>query len=76
MPKKESQLAAVCLLRLTDAEDGWAKSKAEADTLSAGTQAAPSFVHMDVDRDIGKLIMSQRGMSWVFQLDCDPFSSL
>ena len=39
-----SELAAVCL-RLTDAEDGWAKSKAETDTLRAGTQAAASFVH-------------------------------
>ena len=67
-----SELAAVCL-RLMDAEDGWAKSKAEADTLHAGTQDAASFVHMDVDRDRGKLIVSQRGMSWVFQLECDPF---
>ena len=39
-----SELAAVCL-RLTDAEDGWAKSKAEADTLLARSQAAAKLRH-------------------------------
>jgi hypothetical protein len=35
---RESELAAV-RLQLTDAEDGWAKGKAEADTLRAQTAA-------------------------------------
>jgi hypothetical protein len=58
---RESELAAV-RLRLTDAEDGWAKSKAEADTLRAGTQAAASLslVNMDVDRVMWRLMERMR----------------
>jgi chromosome segregation ATPase len=52
---RESELAAV-RLRLTDAEDGWAKSKADADTLRAGTQAAAGLVNMDVDRVMWRLM--------------------
>jgi hypothetical protein len=52
---RESELAAV-RLRLTDAEDGWAKSKAEAGTSRAGTQAAAGLVNMDVDRVIWRLM--------------------
>jgi DNA repair exonuclease SbcCD ATPase subunit len=45
---RESELTAV-RLRLTDADDGWAKSKAEAETLRAGTHTAAGLVNMDVD---------------------------
>ena len=58
---RESELAAVHL-RLTDAEDGWAKSKAEADTLRAGTQAAVGLVNMDVDRVVGRLMERVRSV--------------
>ena len=57
----ESELAAV-RLRLTDAEDGWAKSKAEADTLRAGTQTAVGLVNMDVDRVMTRLMERMRAM--------------
>ena len=52
---RESELAAV-RLRLTHAEDGWAKSKAEAGTSRAGTQALAGLVNMDVDRVIWRLM--------------------
>jgi hypothetical protein len=52
---RESELAAV-RLRLTDAEDGWAKSKAEAGTSRAGSQVAAGLVNMDVDRVIWRLM--------------------
>ena len=55
----ESKLAAVHL-RLADAEDGWAKSRAEADTLRA--QAAASLVHTDVDRVMQRLMDRMRSM--------------
>jgi hypothetical protein len=60
---RESELAAV-RLRLTDAEDGWAKSKAEADTLRAGTQAqaAVGLVNMDVDRVMRRLMERVRSV--------------
>jgi low affinity Fe/Cu permease len=51
---RESELAAV-RLRL-DAEDGWAKSKAEAGTSRAGTQAEAGLVDMDMDRVIWRLM--------------------
>ncbi|KAI0283589.1 hypothetical protein BGY98DRAFT_682118 [Russula aff. rugulosa BPL654] len=59
----ESELAAV-RLRLTDAEVGWAKSKAEADTLRAGTQAAAmaGLVNMDVDRVMRRLMERVRSV--------------
>ena len=43
-------------LRLRDAEDGWAKSKAEADTLRAQTAAGPSLVNTDVERVMHRLL--------------------
>jgi DNA repair exonuclease SbcCD ATPase subunit len=52
---RESELAAV-RLRLTDAEDGWAKSKVEAGTSRVGTQAAAGLVDMDMDRVIWRLM--------------------
>ena len=56
---RESELAAV-RLRLTDAEDGWAKSKAGAGTsreaAAAGTQAAAGLVNMDMDRVMWRLM--------------------
>ncbi|KAI0283592.1 hypothetical protein BGY98DRAFT_1183841 [Russula aff. rugulosa BPL654] len=58
---RESELAAV-RLRLTDAEIGWAKSKAEADTLRAGTQAAAGLVNMDVDRVMRRLMERVRSV--------------
>ena len=58
---RESELAAV-RLRLMDAEVGWAKSKAEADTLRAGTQAAAGLVNIDVDRVIGRLMERVRSV--------------
>ena len=59
----ESELAAV-RLRLADAEDGWAKSKVEADTLRAGTQTAAGLVNvnMDVDQVIRGLIERVRSV--------------
>jgi hypothetical protein len=59
---RESELAAV-RLRLMDAEVGWAKSKAEADTLraSAGTQAAAGL-NMDVDRVMSGLMERARSV--------------
>jgi hypothetical protein len=58
---RESELAGF-RLRLTDAEVGWAKSKAEADTLRAGTQAAAGLVNMDVDRVMRKLMERVRSV--------------
>ncbi len=52
---KKSELEAV-RLRLTDAEIGWAKSKAEADTLRPLTTAAASPVNMDEDRVMRRLM--------------------
>jgi hypothetical protein len=46
---KKSELEAV-RLRLTDAEDGWAKSKAKADT--SHTVTAASLVDLNEDRDM------------------------
>jgi chromosome segregation ATPase len=57
----ESELAAV-RLRLTDGEVGWAKSKAEADTLLAGTQAGAGLVNMDVDRVMRRLMERVRSV--------------
>ena len=54
----ESELAAV-RLRLADAEVGWAKSKAEADTWRAGAQAATGLVNMDVDRVVMSRLMER-----------------
>ncbi|KAF8500277.1 hypothetical protein F5888DRAFT_1370557 [Russula emetica] len=56
---RESELAAV-RLRLTDAEIGWAKSKAEADTLRA--QTAAGLVNTDVDRVMHRLMERMRAM--------------
>jgi hypothetical protein len=47
-------------LRLTDAEDGWAKSKAEADTLRA--QTAAGLINVDVDRVMHRLMERMRAM--------------
>jgi len=47
-------------LRLTDAEDGRAKSKAEADTLRA--QTAAGLVNTDVDRVMHRLLERMRAM--------------
>jgi chromosome segregation ATPase len=58
---RESELAAV-RLRLADAEDGWAKSKEEADTLRAGTQTAAGLVNMDVDRVMRRLMERVRSV--------------
>ncbi|KAI0283620.1 hypothetical protein BGY98DRAFT_1093720 [Russula aff. rugulosa BPL654] len=52
---RESEWAAF-RLRLADTEDGWAKSKSEADTSRAGTQAAAGLVNMDVDRVMTRLM--------------------
>ena len=56
----ESELAV--RLRLMDAEVGWAKSKAEADTLRVGTQAAAGLVNMDVDRVMWRLMERVRSV--------------
>jgi hypothetical protein len=56
---KESELAAV-RFRLTDAEDGWAQSKAEADTLRA--QTAAGLVNTDVDQVMHRLLERMRTM--------------
>ncbi|KAI0283599.1 hypothetical protein BGY98DRAFT_950605 [Russula aff. rugulosa BPL654] len=45
-----------------DAEVGWAKSKAEADTLRVGTQAAAGLVNMDVDRVMWRLMERVRSV--------------
>jgi chromosome segregation ATPase len=58
---KKSELEAV-RLRLTDAENRCAKSKAEADTLRTGTQAAASLVNMDVDRVMRRLMERVRAV--------------
>jgi hypothetical protein len=52
---RESELAAV-RSRVTDAEDGWAKSKAETGTSRVGTQAVAGVVNMDVDRVMWRLM--------------------
>ena len=49
-------------LRLRNAEDGWAKSKAEADTLRAQTVAGPSLVNTDVERMMHGLLDRMRSM--------------
>ncbi|KAF8499887.1 hypothetical protein F5888DRAFT_1686421, partial [Russula emetica] len=56
---KNSELEAV-RLQLTDAEDGWAKSKAEADTLRA--QTAAGLVNTDVERVMHRLMERMRTM--------------
>ena len=69
---RESELAAM-RLRFADAEDGWAKSKAEADTLRArteaaadtlrgGSQAGARLVNMDVDRVTSRLMERVRAV--------------
>jgi hypothetical protein len=60
---RESELVAVHL-RLAYAEDGLAKSKAEADTPrhGAGTQAAAGLVDMDVDQVMWRLMERMRVM--------------
>jgi DNA repair exonuclease SbcCD ATPase subunit len=58
---KKSELEAL-RLRLTDAEHGWAKSKAGADTLRAGTQAAAGLVNMDEDRVVHRLLEQMQAM--------------
>ena len=55
---REFELAVV-RARLADAEDGWAESKAETDTLRAGTQAATGLVNMDVDRVVMSRLMER-----------------
>jgi hypothetical protein len=56
---KESESEAI-RLRLTDAENGWTKSKAEADALRA--QIAAGLVGMDEDRVVGRLTEGMRAM--------------
>ena len=56
---KKSELDAV-RLRLADAEDGWAKSKAEANTLRAQTTAGPVNVNTDVDRVMHRFMERMR----------------
>jgi hypothetical protein len=56
---KKSELEAV-RLRLTDAENGWAESKAEADTLRAMTAAGP--VSTGEDRIAHRLMERMRAM--------------
>ena len=69
---RESELAAM-RLRFADAEDGWAKSKAEADTLRVrteaaadtlrgGSQAGARLVNMDVDRVTSRLMERVRAV--------------
>jgi hypothetical protein len=58
---RDSELAAV-RLRLIDAEVGWAKSKAEAETLRAGTQAAADLVNVDVERVMRRLMERVRSV--------------
>jgi chromosome segregation ATPase len=55
----KSELEAV-RLRLADAEDGWAKSKAEADTLRA--QTAAGLVNTGVDQVMHRLLERMRAM--------------
>jgi hypothetical protein len=59
LEEKKSELKAV-RLRLMDAEDGWAKNKAEADTLRA--QTAVGLVNTDVDRVMHRLMEHMRAM--------------
>jgi peptidoglycan hydrolase CwlO-like protein len=56
---KESELETI-RLRLTDAEKGWTKSKAEADALRA--QIAECLVSMDEDRVMSRLTERMRAM--------------
>ncbi|KAF8489448.1 hypothetical protein F5888DRAFT_1929890 [Russula emetica] len=56
---KESELEAI-RLRLTDAEKGWTKSKAEADTLRA--EIAAGLVNTDEDRIVRRLTERMRVM--------------
>jgi hypothetical protein len=55
----ESELAAV-RLRLTDGEDGWAKGKAEADTLRG--QTATDLVNTNEDRVVHRLMERMQAM--------------
>jgi hypothetical protein len=55
----ESELEAV-RLRLTDAEKGWIKSKAEADTIRA--QTATGSVNRDEDRVTRRLMERMRAL--------------
>ena len=66
----ESELAAV-RLRLTDAEDGWAKSRAKADTLQTVTASAASLVDLNEDRamcedkeDMGVMGAESTSLKW------------
>ena len=61
LEKKKSELEAVHI-RLTDAENRCAKSKADADALRTGTQAAAGLVNMDVDRVMRKLMERVRAV--------------
>jgi len=56
---KDSELDSVCL-RLTDAEKGWTKSKAEADTLRA--QTATGSVNIDEDQVTRRLMERMRAL--------------
>jgi peptidoglycan hydrolase CwlO-like protein len=56
---KESELEEI-RSRLTDAESGWTKSKAEADTLRA--QIAAGIVGADEDRVVSRLTERMRAM--------------
>jgi chromosome segregation ATPase len=58
---RESELAAV-RLRLTDAEVRCEKTKAEADTMRAGTQAAAGLVNVEVDRVMRRLMERVRSV--------------
>jgi hypothetical protein len=57
---KKSELEAAVHLRLTDAENGWAKSKTKADTLRALTTAG--LVSTDEDRITRGLVERKRAM--------------
>jgi hypothetical protein len=57
----KSELEAV-RLRLAGAEDDWAKSKAEADTLRAQTAALADLVNTDVNRVVQRLMERVRAM--------------
>ena len=59
LEEKESELEAI-RLRLTDAEKGWTKSKAEAEALRA--QIAAGLVGTDEDRVMGRLTERMRAM--------------
>jgi hypothetical protein len=57
----EKELAELVLLRLTDAENGWAKSKAEAETLHAPTAKSPDNMEEgQVTRMLSRLMEAMR----------------